>query len=84
MQLKLTAFSYVAIAAKASNLEDLRHSELASDIEQFLCLMCKEKIGILGIGTRNLFYYVFVILCSFMLFHISFSLLTLISILLLV
>ena len=57
----------MAIAAKASNLEDLRHSELASDLEQFLCLMCKEEIGILGIGTRNLFDYVFVI---FMFFYV--------------
>ena len=54
------AFNYVAVAEKTTNLEDLRHSESASDLQQCLYLMCKEKIGILEIGTRNLFYYIIV------------------------
>ena len=48
-------FSYVAIATKATKLEDLRHSESTCDLQQCLYLMCKDKIGILG--TKNLFYY---------------------------
>ena len=95
--LQLMAFSYVVVAAKITNLQDL--------IKAFwICIWfatmfvshCKKKIGILGIGTTNLFYYVivtftfFFILVSYsilffsilfhILFHISFSLLTLISI----
>ena len=62
---------------KITNLENLRHSESASDLQQNLYLMCKVKTGILGIEITNLFYYVIV---NFMLFHISFSLSTLISI----
>ena len=31
MELQLMAFSYVAVAAKATNSEDSRHSESASD-----------------------------------------------------
>ena len=74
----------MAVAPKTTNLENLRHSESASDLQQCLYLMCKKKIGMLDTGTRNLFYYVIVTFTFFTLFHISFSLLTLISIALLV
>ena len=37
---------------KKTNLEDLRHSESASDFLQYLYILCKEKVGILGIGPR--------------------------------
>ena len=51
------AFSCVADASKTTNVEDLRLSESASDLQKCLYLKCKEKTGILGIRTRNLFYY---------------------------
>ena len=60
--------------------ENIRHSESTSDFQQCLCFMCKEKIGILETGTRNLFCYVVTTFISFTLFQVSFSLLTSISI----
>ena len=66
-------------AANTTNLQDLRHSESPSNLQQFLDLVVKGKINI---SDRNqkfvlLCYYNFYVL---LLFHISFSLLTLISI----
>ena len=51
--------SSVTVTAKITNLEDLRHSKSASDLQQCLCILWKKKIGILRIGTRY-FYYVIV------------------------
>ena len=75
----LATFSYMVAAANTTNLQDLRHSESPSNLQQFLYLVVKGKINI---SDRNqkfvlLCYYNFYVL---LLFHISFSLLTLISI----
>ena len=43
------AFSDMAVATKKADLEDLRHFESASDLQQCWYLMCKEKTGILEI-----------------------------------
>ena len=45
-------FSYMTVAAKTTNLEDLRHAESASDLHQYVYILCKKKIRILGVGTR--------------------------------
>ena len=69
------AFSYVAAAVKTTNLKDLRHCKSESDLQNG------------NIRHRNqkfVFITLLLLLRSFTLFHISFSLLTLISIPLLV
>lgn len=48
-------FSYVTVAAKTTNLHDLRHSESASNLQQYLHIMYKKKTGILGVGTIIIF-----------------------------
>ena len=55
LRLQLIAFSYMIVAAKTTNLKDLRNSESASDFQQCLRIICKTKIGILRITTRNYF-----------------------------
>ena len=37
------AFSYVAVATKTTNLEDLRHFESASDLQKYFYLIVKRK-----------------------------------------
>ena len=61
LRLQLMAFSYMIVAAKTTNLKDLRNSESASDFQQCLRIICKTKIGILRIATRNYFTFFYVI-----------------------
>ena len=51
----LIACSYVTVAAKTTNLENLRHSESATDLQQCFYIMCKTKIG-----TATFLYYIIV------------------------
>ena len=57
----------MTVAAKTATLEDFMHSESASDLQQYLYHMCKEKIGILGIESKNyvhktfMFFYVILV-----------------------
>ena len=77
LRLQLVAISYMAVAAKTTNLQDLRHSESASDLQQCLYLTVKRKQEY----WRQEPEIVLLRYCNFYpLFHISFSLLTSINI----
>ena len=45
--------SSVSVAAKTINLENLRHSESASELQQCLCIMLKK----IGINDRNKIFF---------------------------
>ena len=50
-------FSYVAGAGKKTKLEDSRHSESVSNLQQCLYLMCKEEIGMLDSHFPKKYFY---------------------------
>ena len=57
--------SSVSVAAKTINLENLRHSESASELQQCLCIMLKK----IGINDRNKIFFNYVI-ATFTFFHV--------------